>query len=189
MAKSNDQYRLNVKQRHEIDRIGQKFHFNLAPPPDSLDEITMGRKFVSLADFIEDFDWKYSDLDIIDRLEIKHLALENFWRYIAKSEVPIQEPGHLSPVTVAKGIEYGVNLLGSFIEGSVGSGRGLGKEAGFMRLSQAALEFARCTFGACSEEDNWYEHFQLLMRHPVIEAGVQIAAWHHYRLPEDLFST
>src|SRR6516165_10900955 len=131
--------------------ISRKFYFNLAPPPDSLEGITMGPKFVSLADFIEDFDWKYSDLDIIDRLEIKQLALENFWRYIAKSEVPIQEPGHLSPVTVAKGIEYGVNLLGSFIEGSVGSGRGLGKEAGFMRLSKAALEFARGSFATCSE--------------------------------------
>jgi hypothetical protein len=82
-----------------------------------------------------------------------------------------------------------VNLLGSFIEGYVGSGRGLGKEAGFVRLSQAALEFARCTFAACSEEDNWYEHFQLLTNaHPVINAGVQIAAWHRYRLPEDLLS-
>jgi hypothetical protein len=36
------------------------------------------------------------------------LAAENFWPYIAKSEVPLEEPGHLSAVTVAKGIEYGV---------------------------------------------------------------------------------
>jgi hypothetical protein len=27
---------------------------------------------------MEDFDWKYSDLDIIDRLEIKQLAPEAF---------------------------------------------------------------------------------------------------------------
>ena len=154
-----------------------------------MDEITTGPKFVSLTDFIEQFDWPYSDLDIIERLEKKHLATENFWRYIGQSEVPLEEPGRLSPVTVAKAIEYGVSLLGCFIEGYVGSNCGLDKEAGFVRLSQAALEFARCTFAACSEEDNWYEHFQLLMRHPVIEAGVQIAAWHHYRLPEDLFST
>jgi hypothetical protein len=26
-------------------------------------------------------------------------------------------------------------------------------------------------------------HFELLMRHPVINAGITIAAWHHYRLP------
>ena len=56
-------------------------------------------------------------------------------------------------------------------------------------IQGAALEFARGTFATCSEEHNWYEHFQLLMRHPVINAGVQIAAWHHYRLPEDLLST
>jgi hypothetical protein len=112
MPRSDDQYRLNVRQRREIDRIGQKFHFNLAPPPDSMDGITMGPKFVSLADFIEDFDWKYFDLDIIDRLEVADLALEDFWRYIGKSEVPIQESGRLSAVTVVKGIEYGVSLLG-----------------------------------------------------------------------------
>jgi hypothetical protein len=48
---------------------------------------------------------------------------------------------------------------------------------------------ARGSFATYSEEHNWYEHFQLLMRHPIINAGVQIAAWHHYRLPEDLLST
>jgi hypothetical protein len=79
--------------------------------------------------------------------------------------------------------------VGCFIEGYVGSNQALGKEAHFGKMTQAALEFARGTFGTCSEEHNWYEHFQLLMRHPVINAGVQIAAWHLYRLPEDLLST
>jgi len=169
--------------------ISRKFYFNLAPPPDSLEGITMGPKFVSLGDFIEDFDWKYSDLDIIDRLEIKQLAVENFWRYIAKSEVPIQEPGHLSPVTVGKCIEYGLSLLGCFIEVYVGSKQSLGKDADFGTMTRAALESARGTFAGSSEEHNWYEHFELLMKHPVINAGVQIAAWHYYRLPEDLLST
>ena len=57
----------NARQRREIDQIGQKFHFNLAPPPRSLKEITTCPKFVSLTDFIEQFDWGYSDLDIVDR--------------------------------------------------------------------------------------------------------------------------
>jgi hypothetical protein len=188
MSGSDDQHRLNSRQRREIDQIGQKFHFNPAPPPSSLDEITTGPKFVPLTDFIERFDWEYSDLDTVDRREIKHLDGENFWRYIGKSEVPLEEPGHLSPVTVAKGIQYGVNLLGSFIEGYVGSNHALGKEADFGKMGQAALEFARATFATCSGEHNWYEHFQLLTRHPVINAGVLIAAWHHYRLPEDLLS-
>ena len=190
MPSSDDQHRLNARQRREIDQIGQKLHFNLAPPPSSLDEITTGRKFVSLTDFIEQFDWEYSDLDIVDRREIKHLDAENFWRYIGKSEVPLEEPGHLSAVTVAKGVEYGVSLLGSFIEGYVGSNHALGKEAEahFGKMTQAALEFGRGSFATCSGEHNWYEHFQLLMRHPVINAGVQIAAWHHYRLPDDLLS-
>jgi len=189
MSRSDDHYRLNSRQRREIDQIGQKFHFNLAPPPGSLDEITTGPKFLSLADFIEDFDWKYSGLDILDRLEVKHLDAENVWRYIGQSDVPVEEPGHLSPVTVAKGIEYGVSLLGCFIEGYVGSNQALGKEADFGKMIEAASEFARGTFESCSDELNWHEHFQLLMRHPVINAGVQIAAWHRYRLPEDLLST
>jgi hypothetical protein len=105
MPSSDNQYRLNSRQRREIDQIGQKFHFNLAPPPRSLEEITTCPKFVSLTDFIEGFGWQYSDLDIVDRREIKPLDPENFWRYIGKSDVRLEEPGHLSAVTVAKGIE------------------------------------------------------------------------------------
>ena len=93
-------------------------------PPSSLDEGTTDPKFVSLTDFIEQFDWEYADLDIVDRREIKDLAAEDFWRYIGKSEVPIEESGRLSAVRVAKGIEYGVKLLGCFIEGYVGSNQG-----------------------------------------------------------------
>ena len=85
-----------------------------------------------------------------------------------------------------KGIEHGVNLLGSFLEGYIGSNQALAKDAAFGKIAQASLEFARGSFATCSDELNWYEHFQLLMRHPVINAGVHIAAWHHYRLPEDL---
>jgi hypothetical protein len=36
----------------------------IAPPSSSLDEITTGPKFVSLTDFIEQFDWEYADLNI-----------------------------------------------------------------------------------------------------------------------------
>ena len=82
-----------------------------------------------------------------------------------------------------------MSLLGCFIEAYVGSKQELDKEADFGKVTQAALEFARGTFATCSEEHNWYEHFELLMKHPVINVGVQIAAWHRYRLPEDLLST
>jgi hypothetical protein len=96
MPRSEDQYRLTSSQLREIDQIGPKSHFNLAPPPSSLDKITRGPKFVSLTDFIEQFEWEYADLDIVDRLEIPDLALEIFWRYIGQSEVPIQESGRLN---------------------------------------------------------------------------------------------
>jgi hypothetical protein len=189
MRRSDDQYRLNARQRQQIDQIGQQFHFNLARPASSFDEITTCLKFHSLTDFIEEFDWKYADLDIIDRLQINHLYPESFCHYIDKSDTPLEEPGHLSPVTVAKVIEYGVNLLGSFIEAYVGANHVVGKGTDFSNFSQAVLESARGGFATCSlRELNWYAHFELLMRHPVVNAGVQFAAWHHYRLPEDLLS-
>jgi hypothetical protein len=102
MPPSDDHHRLNARQRREIDQIGPKWHFNLAPPPRYLDEMT----------------WKYSNLDIVDRQKIEHLAPEDFWCYIGKSESerPLEEPGELSAVTMDKAIKYGVNLLGSFIE-------------------------------------------------------------------------
>jgi hypothetical protein len=55
-----------------------------------LDEITT-RKFVSLTDFIEQFDWKYSDLDIVHGREIEHLAPEDFWRYVGKSKESLEQ--------------------------------------------------------------------------------------------------
>ena len=78
MPSSDDQHWLNLRQRLEIDQIGQKFHFNLAPPPSSLDEITTGPKFVSLTDFIEHFDWEYADLDIVDRIRLTNCTAEGF---------------------------------------------------------------------------------------------------------------
>jgi hypothetical protein len=79
---SDDQQMLNLIQRREIDQIGEKLR--------SLDEITT-RKFVSLTDFIEQFDWKYSDLDIVDGREIEHLVPEDFWRYVGKSKESLEQ--------------------------------------------------------------------------------------------------
>ena len=53
-------------------------HLDLAPPPSSLDEITTGPKFVSLTDFIEQFDWEYADLDIVDRIRLTNCTAEGF---------------------------------------------------------------------------------------------------------------
>jgi hypothetical protein len=62
-----------------------------------------------------------------------------FWRYMGKSNVSLEEPGHLSPVTVAKAIEYGVSLLGFFIEGYVGSNQALDKDADFGKMTRGVL--------------------------------------------------
>jgi hypothetical protein len=176
-------YRLNPRQRREIDQLSQKLHFNFAPPPGSLDEITTCAKFVSLTDFIERSEWEYSDLDIVDRREIKVLAMEDFWEFIAKTEVPLQEPGHLSPITVAKVIVLGVHLVGVFIEGAL-KNRALFSGADFpARVIEWALGELDVTRENVPEEINFRLHFQKLTTHPVINAGVRLASWHLYRLP------
>jgi hypothetical protein len=92
MPSSDDQHRLNSRQRRAIDHIGEKFHFNLAPPPSSLDEITTGPKFVSLTDFIEQCDWEYSDLDVVEKGAAS--GLQGF-RYLAR---PVQHTDHVNGV-------------------------------------------------------------------------------------------
>jgi hypothetical protein len=83
-----------------------------------LDEITVREKFVSLTVFIQKSNWSYAALDIVNKWEIKSLATEDFWHFVGGSERPLEEPGHLSAVTVAKVIEYGVDLVGGFTEGN-----------------------------------------------------------------------
>jgi hypothetical protein len=77
-------------------------------------------------------------------------------------------PGSVRGV-LSNGHPYRDSLLGCFIEAYVGSNQALGKEAEFGKITQGALEFARGTFAACSDEHNWYEYFELLMKHPVIK--------------------
>ena len=84
MGRSDNQYRLNARQRQQIDQTGQQFHFNLASPPSSLDEITTGPTFVSLTDLIEQFDWEYLDLDIIERREMKPELLRTVFEEASK---------------------------------------------------------------------------------------------------------
>ena len=180
MSNFHGQQWLNAKQRREIDRIDQKLHYNLALPPSSVDEITRAAKFVSLTDFIEQSDWEYSDLDIIDRREIKSLSAETFWPYIGESEVPLEEPGHLSPVTVAKLIELGVTMVGMWIETQPAASQVFSGTD----FPASVIEWALGTaWMNVPEEANFALHFQMLMRHPVINAGVRQASWHQYRLP------
>jgi hypothetical protein len=89
----------------------------MATPPKSLEEFFDQRvkKALTLTRFIEASQWNYAALDIVDRRpEIKELGTEDFWDCIGGSPVPLEDPGHLSPVTVGKVIEYGITLLEIF---------------------------------------------------------------------------
>lgn len=102
------------EQRKQIKEVAHDL-LNLAPPPESIEEVT---KSVSLRAFIENAGWNYAALDIVDRRKLESLSIEEFWWYIGDSQISLEEPGHLSPVTVAKIVAHGVTLVGTFIEGS-----------------------------------------------------------------------
>ena len=128
-------------------------------------------------------DWEYSDLDIIDRREIKVLATEQFWEHVAESGTPVQEPGHLSPVTVAKVIVLGVEMVGMFIEGGPKASEFSSGPDFPARVIEWALGELDVAWRSVPERVNFRLHFQELMKHPVINAGVRLASWHLYRLP------
>jgi hypothetical protein len=186
MSHADDQSWLNVKQRREIEQVAQRDNLNFALPPESIDEITRcAGKVVSLACFIESSDWNYAALDIVDRREIKSFSIEDFWRYIGESEVPLEEPDHLSPVTVAKMIAHGVDLVGIFIEGNLSNLRLFSAEDFPASVIHWALQVDSADLELPKEVD-FYLHFQMLMKHPVVGAGVRLAAWHRYRLPHSV---
>jgi hypothetical protein len=81
MSAASKQPWLNAVQRRMIDSLSQRQPLNLAPPPKSLEDTTIrAGKFISLTAFIEDSDWDYAALDIVDRLEIRSFSIEDFWR-------------------------------------------------------------------------------------------------------------
>ena len=71
----------------------------------------MREKFVSLTVFIQKSNWSYAALDIVNKWEIKSLATEDFWHFVGGSERPLEEPGHLSAVTVAKDRTTTINVM------------------------------------------------------------------------------
>jgi len=65
-------------------------------------------------------------LDIVDRCEIKHLAAEDFWRYWLNLGCRWKSLAAFRRSQWTKDLEYGVSLLGCFIEAYVGSNQGVG---------------------------------------------------------------
>jgi hypothetical protein len=176
MSAASKQPWLNTVQRRMIDSLSQRQPLNLAPPPKSLEDTTIrAGKFISLTAFIEDSDWDYAALDIVDRLEIRRFSIEDFWRCFGESVLPIESPRQLSPVTVAKLTE----LVGVFFEYHLGR---VGRED---LRSERLIEWGLNTRPRdCPDEINFLVHFRMMMKHPVINVGVRNAAWNHYRLPD-----
>jgi hypothetical protein len=173
--------RLNHIQRGKIDKLAQRYPHNLAEPPKSLEDVTVrAEEPVTLGEFIEASDWDYAAVDVTDRSEVDRFEMEDFWRHVGQSSVVPHEPRGLSPVTVAKLIIYGVHLVGVIFENNI---RGFIREDPRIgRVIDWALQ--QTASPGFPEEANLFLHFQMLMKHPIINSGVRNAAWHHYRLPD-----
>jgi hypothetical protein len=106
---------------------------------------------------------------------VKVRTNKNSFQAAMKARRPVEmRPGIVSGNKICqKTVSGDASLLGSFIEAYIASNPALDKDANFGTMTHASLEFARGAFATCSGEYNWYEHFQLLMRHPIIKAGVR----------------
>src|ERR1700747_1053278 len=100
---------VTAEQVTEINRIHFKFSYNFGPPPNPESKAT-------LAEFIRDQETEYPSaaLDLVDKLKLDSFGPESFDRHIDRNI--LATPGHLSAVTVAKLIQYCLQILESEAE-------------------------------------------------------------------------
>jgi hypothetical protein len=93
----------------EINRISFNFPYNFAPAPKPETKLT-------LAEFVRDSacEFPYSIRDLVDKLKLDCFSAESFDRHIDRAFLAI--PGHLSAVTVAKLVQYCLQILESEAE-------------------------------------------------------------------------
>jgi hypothetical protein len=93
----------------EINRISFNFPYNFAPAPKHETKLT-------LAEFVRDSasEFPYSIRDLVDKLKLDCFSAESFDRHIDRAFLAI--PGHLSAVTVAKLVQYCLQILESEAE-------------------------------------------------------------------------
>jgi hypothetical protein len=155
-----------------INRIHLNFPYNFGPAPRPETKI-------SLAEFVRDCEkeFPYAILDLVDKLNLDSFSAESFDHHIDRNL--LATPGHLSAVTVAKLIQYCLQILESESEMITGSGADLGV---------VSMPNAHDIATAMAVKVNRYKHrnkipeydhvgqFLSAIRHPVVGKAVSNAA-------------
>lgn len=156
----------------EINRIHFNFSYNFGPGP-------APAKKTTLAEFVRDYEkeFPYAALDLVDKLGLDSFSAESFDNHIDRVLLAI--PGHLSPVTVAKLVQYCLQILESEAEMItwVRIDRGVPGMPDAHEIANAvAAKMNR--YGNCKEIPE-YDHagqFLSAVKHPIVGRGVSNAA-------------
>lgn len=138
-----------------IRDVKLNFPYNFAQPP--YPEIRW-----SLADLIDHADFPMARLDPCDKWGIRDISMENFFRILEPGR--IREPGYLAPVTIAKVVAYGLQIVESATE-TMETLAGLSTWTGedilnqIRALSDAAL---------IDDELSPWRHFWIATQHPTV---------------------
>jgi hypothetical protein len=163
---------VSEEQLATINRIHLNFPYNFGPAPGPETKIT-------LAEFVRDCEteFPYAILDLVDKLNLDFFSAESFEHHIDRNLLVI--PGYLSAVTVAKLIQYCLQILESESEMISGSG---------MNPGIASIPNANDIAAAIAMKVNRYRHrdmipeydhvgqFLAAVRHPVVGKALSNAA-------------
>ncbi len=138
-----------------IRDVRLNFPYNFAQPPNP--EIQW-----SLADLIDHARFPMARLDPCDKWGIRDFSLENFLRVLECKR--IREPGYLAPVTIAKVVAYGLQIVESAtetMEVPAGSRAWTGEDI-LIRI--------RALAGAALIDDELspWRHFWIATQHPTV---------------------
>jgi hypothetical protein len=166
----------------EINRLHFVFPYNFAPAPRPETKTT-------LAEFVRDCEseFPYAIQDLIDKLKLDSLSAESFDHHIDRNL--LATPGHLSAVTVAKLIQYGLLILESEAEMISREGPNLGT-AGMpdaQEIAQAvAVKVNRYKNRSKIPEYAHVEQFLSAVKHPIVARAVSNAAINRWGVNESV---
>jgi hypothetical protein len=171
---------VTAEQVTEINRIDFKFSYNFGPPPNPESKAT-------LAEFIRDqeTEYPYAALDLVDKLRLDSFGPESFDRHIDRNM--LATPGHLSAVTVAKLIQYCLQILESEAEmlSCQRTDRGLTSVPDAQDIAKA-IEIKANQYQDRDKipEYDYVAQFLAAVQHPIVGKGVSSAAINRWGMSE-----
>jgi hypothetical protein len=171
---------VTAEQVTEINRIDFKFSYNFGPPPNPESKAT-------LAEFIRDqeTEYPYAALDLVDKLRLDSFGPESFDRHIDRNM--LATPGHLSAVTVAKLIQYCLQILES--EAEMLSWQRTDRGVTSMPDAQDIAKAIEIKANQYKDRDKIPEYdyvaqFLAAVKHPIVGKGVSSAAINRWGMSE-----